>query len=88
MALAPLSETSLVGKFRNTETGVWFEFKEAELADRPFGHDFPHKVFVCEGFRWARVLKTVAHIVVDEADDGSAVTEGWHITSRMEFANV
>jgi len=83
MALSPLNETSLVGKFRNTETGVWFEFKAAD--ETPFGPNFPHKVFVTDGFRWARVLKTVAHIVVDESEDGSPMVEKWQITSHMEF---
>ncbi len=89
MALSPLSETytgNLLGKFRNTETRVWFEYSTSALADRPFGPEFGCKVWLHDGsFRWAKVLRTVAYVVTDEAADGSPITERWEISAHKEY---
>ena len=43
------------------------------------GEQFPHEVFVgCDQSRYARVLKTVAYVVVDE-DENGPVIEKWNI---------
>ncbi len=89
MALSPLDETytgNLLGQFRNTMTRVIFEYSLGEADDRPFGHEYSCKIWLQDGaFRWAKILKTVAYVVVDEAADGSPVTERWEISAHKEY---
>ncbi|MHB8071882.1 MAG: hypothetical protein ACYDHF_08060 [Candidatus Cryosericum sp.] len=85
MAIAPakwIDRTS--GQFDNAETGKVFEY--ADLIEMPEIDDaypsFPHVVFVGhggEGYRYARVGKTVAYVVIDEDDYGEPVVEKWKI---------
>ena len=93
MAFAPDSvsfdrgDGSAIGSFFERDHGNLFEFsKNHELV---FGEDFPHKVWVTDPaagteacFRNARVLKTRAHIVVDEDADGAPVVETWHFKQK------
>ena len=44
--------------------------------------DFPHILHTLDGYRYARVLKTVAYIAVDEDAHGQPVIEKWHITNH------
>ena len=37
------------------------------------------------GFRYARVLKTVAYIVVDEDEYGDAIVEKWNIKKQRIY---
>jgi|TARA_R110002111_G_C5688439_1_gene344536 hypothetical protein len=55
---------------------------------------YPHKVWVASPsqaevsgyrYRYGKVLKTVAHIVADEADDGSVIVEKWNIKGRTDY---
>jgi hypothetical protein len=46
------------------------------------GDEFPHKLWTLDGFRHARILKTVAYIIVDEDEYGLPVIEKWDITSH------
>ena len=69
--------------FKNTETGVFFEYEN--LTDRKDWYsDFTHKIFmsnsgIADDFRYGRVLKTVAHVCVDEDEYGKPVVEKWRI---------
>jgi len=81
------SGMSVTGCFNHKETGRPFEF--AKVLDvftvtEKTGkvHLFPHVVYVGpEGkeTRMARVLKTVAYVIVDETADGKMVVEKWPI---------
>jgi hypothetical protein len=81
MAFAPAALIGKVaGQFTEREFGKWFEYDA--LSDNP---DYPHRVWVTtpregidSGWRHARVLKTVAHIVIDE-DENGLVVEKWSI---------
>ena len=78
-----------IGVFVEREVGNYFEFSENNDAIMA---DWPHKVWVGGtvndwGFRYARVLKTVAYIVVDEGDLGQPVVEKWDIKQHREYAN-
>ena len=53
-----------------------------------FAQDFPHKLWTLDGYRYARVLKTVAYVVVDEDDTGLPVTEKWDITSHKVWSKL
>lgn len=87
MARAPLSEYytgRLLGQFRHAETGVTFEYSMAR--DRPFGNEYGYAVWMRAGvMRYAKVLKTVAYVVVDEGADGRAITERWQLRSHQEY---
>jgi hypothetical protein len=48
--------------------------------------DFPHKLLTNDGFRYARVLKTVAYIAVDEDAYGQPIVEKWDIYSHRQMA--
>lgn len=68
----------ILGAFVEADFGQTFEF--AQRRDDEFAAvwpEFPHIVYVHGGTRYARVLKSVAYVVVDEAEDGSPVVEKW-----------
>jgi len=51
---------------------------------------YPHKVWIGavindQGYRYAKVMKTVAYVVVDEDDDGQPVVEKWYIKNNKEY---
>jgi len=77
----------ILGEFRNTETLALFEFAlRADTADFAFAPGFPHLVFVGNGeVRFAKVLKTVAYIVIDEDANGDPVVEKWAIKGHRDF---
>jgi hypothetical protein len=79
----------ILGQFREADGGHTFEFAERLPGMFPadFGTDCDHVVYVGNGEpRLARVLKTVAYIVVDERPDGSASYEKWDIRGHRLFA--
>jgi hypothetical protein len=85
MAFAGLN-LPVTGYFVHKETGRPFQFVNALDVLQVFVkgkiHSFPQEVYVGpEGkeTRYARVLKTVAYVVVDETDDGKLVVEKWPI---------
>ena len=68
--------------FKNKETGVFFEFDN--LTDREIAKDwysFTHKIFMenADDFRYGIVLKTVAHVCVDEDEYGNPIIQKWPI---------
>lgn len=73
-----------IGVFVEKEAGNHFEYS---LNDDqiPFGEEFPHKVWVHDGYRYADVKKTVARIVVDENEYGQPVIEKWYIKGHRQY---
>ena len=69
-----------LGEFRSP-AGKWFTYRVTtdEWAIR---NGLTHEFDTIAGPRYALVLETVAHVSIDEADDGSAVTERWAIRNR------
>lgn len=96
MAFAPYhngnrgARAALAGAFNVAYHNTRFEFTVRDDADRAtFAADFPHRIFVGptgDETRVARVLKTVAYVVTDEAADGSPVVEKWSIKAHAEYA--
>lgn len=85
---APYNTPNVLGSFIEKDYGKTFEYIKAPVL--PFGDDYPHRIFVGpswnEGqYRYAKVLRTVAHVVVDEAADGSPVVEKWNIKAHREY---
>jgi hypothetical protein len=86
MALASLYGTDgALGEFVEKDEGQIFEYVAA--ADPVFGHEYPHKIMVGYNgeYRYGNVKKTVAHIVVDEAADGSPVVEKWYFKRHVMY---
>lgn len=83
MALASIAQLDTVlGQFQHKETGKYFEFRKTVNDTVPGYEHYPYEVFVgpqAESVRFARILKTVAYIVVDEDEEGNAVEEKWPI---------
>lgn len=76
------------GQFRNEFDNLYEYAAPAEGEFVPWA-EYGMKVFVGpmgEEHRFAKVLKTVAYVVVDEAADGSPVVEKWAIKSHREYA--
>jgi len=92
MAFAPDSvsfdrgDGSVRGQFREKDFGLLFEFSRA--SETPFGKEYDMLVWVGHDmYRYAKVLKTVAYIVVDEDADGNSVIEKWQIKNHREYPN-
>lgn len=91
MAYAPLSvyknaggDGSILGQFVEKDHGRTFEFSTA--SSTPF-EGFGELVWLGnEQTRYARVLKTVAYVVVDEGLDGEPVVEKWNIKRHTLYA--
>ena len=74
----------VLGEFRHADTDALFEYAQRrETAS--WASEYPHVIAVDGGVRFARVLKTVAYIVVDEQADGSALVEKWSIKGHRTF---
>ena len=84
----PYGDGSILGCFNEKECGNFFEFSEN---NEDFYPDYPHKVWVTTpwrmdvGWRFAKVLKTVAYILVND-DDGNDVVEKWSIKKYRKYA--
>ena len=76
--------TTIAGCFKNKETGKTFEYRKNPI-NQP---NYPHEVFVGDGStagnstRLARVMNTVAYVVVDEDEFGQYVVEKWDIKTE------
>lgn len=73
-----------IGQFTEKEVGNYFEYSVNDDAI-PFAENFPHKVWVLDGYRYADVKKTVAYIVVDEDENGQPVTEKWQLKKNKKY---
>ena len=89
MTLAPYTVMStLTGRFIESSVGNDFEYDS--LSDNP---EYPHRVWVTtphagidSGWRYAKVLKTVAYIITDEDADG-IVLKKWNIKAHTLYGN-
>ena len=77
----------IFGRFDCAEYSSTFEYAERRHPDDNFAPEFPHMVYVGpngEETRLAKVLKTVAYVVVDE-DDLGPVIEKWQIKQHKIY---
>lgn len=71
-----------MNSFKNAETQIYFAYCARRPEDWDDGScaDYPHVVFMSDDTtRFAKVKKTVAHVVVDADEYGQPVTERWQI---------
>jgi hypothetical protein len=74
-----------IGSFVEKEFGQSFEYSTNDV--HPWeSYEFPHKVWVADGYRYAHVLKTVAYVVSDEDADGKPVLVRWYIKNHREYS--
>jgi hypothetical protein len=78
-----------IGMFVEKEHGNTFEYSVNDDASE-FGANYPHKVWVGsqliggdQGYRYAKVMKTVAYVIVDE-DEGGPVLERWFLKKHKK----
>jgi hypothetical protein len=83
---------NLLGEFQESEFGNWFSYKEN--VDQDFHSSWMYSMGYTslvsvgpEGGQWryAKVLKTVAHVVVDENEVGMPVVEVWQLKKHNIF---
>ena len=84
-----------IGCFVERDTGNYFEYsindETYEGAPVGFALNYPHKVWVgglgvagMSGWRFAKVKKTVAYVIVDE-DANGPVMEKWQLKKNTEY---
>ena len=84
-------EYSLNDDAANTlESNLDGGFKVGELVTFAALKKYPHKVWIGntindQGYRYAKVMKTVAYVVVDEDEYGQDVVEKWSIKNNKEY---
>jgi hypothetical protein len=78
------SNDKVIGYFRESEFKQWFPvYVNHEHGSGSFASDFPYVIRVSSdpindtGLRYAKVLKTVMHVVVDEYANGEPCVETW-----------
>ena len=74
----------VVGSFQEKSCGKYFSYRDGDPTDTAFPSEFCHRIFVADGvWRYGKVLKTVAYIIVDE-DESGPVVEKWDIRKIKE----
>tara|TARA_R110002020_G_scaffold55453_1_gene153808 strand:- start:7 stop:318 length:312 start_codon:yes stop_codon:yes gene_type:complete len=74
------------GCFKNAETGVIFDYATRTAFDGDWAANHPHVIFMSDGsVRFATIKKTVAHVVTDEAADGTPISECWPIKNHRQY---
>lgn len=84
-----------IGNFIEKQYGNNFEYSFNDEQDNysiGMSKDYPHRVWVGDfcghGWRYARVLKTIAYVVTDEDDDGSLVVQKWNLKSNINYKEI
>ena len=93
-------DSSVIGRFDEKDNGRLFEYsenRETEGWGADHKEELPRKIWVStplfskqghcldSGFRYGRVLKTVAYIALDEDEFGNPVFEKWSLKQRTHF---
>ena len=83
----PTAVPMIFGQFVEEEFGHSFEYAERRHADDSFAPEMPHIVYVGPDgqVRLAKVLKTVAYVVVDEDENGKPVIDKWYIKQHKIY---
>jgi len=93
MSYAPTNAIKrVIGTFKNKAHGTSFDYESNTPDDSWLPVvDYPHRVWVnCNpindsGWRYAKVKKTVAYIVLDEDQYGQPVIEKWSIKNHITY---
>ena len=84
-----MTQPALLGVILHADTRVQFEYSKRPDGDRDgWAAEYPDRIFVRDGDRAARVLKTVAYVVIDEDADGEPIVEKWPLASNRAYAAI
>ena len=84
--LIPTPHPLVLGFFREASRGHSFEYAERRHPDDNFAPNMPHMIFVGNGeTRLAKVLKTVAWVVIDEDEKGEPVYVQWKLRNHQVY---
>ena len=77
-------DNAVLGQIQEKEFGNYFEYRlnRGNTVQGTYGADrgFPYEIAIPDGsVRFAKILKTVAYIIVDEDEYGDPVVEKWSI---------
>ena len=85
----PTTLPLVLGRFDIKGLKTSFEYAERRWPDDAFAPDMPHMVYVGSGkiteTRLAKVLQTVAYVVVDEDANGQPVIQKWDIVLHRKY---
>ena len=73
-----------LGEFKERDHGRFFTYRPTTDA-WALSHGLHHEIDVLDGVRFANVLKTVAHICVDEEADGQPKLETWRLLQHKRY---
>lgn len=83
--IVPTTLPMVFGSFREKEYGNLFEYAERRHGDDSFAPEMPHIIYLNYGeTRLAKVLETVAYVVVGE-DENGPVIEKWQIKNHNHY---
>lgn len=74
------------GEFQEASQGHWFTYQPT-TSQWALERGFTHEIDVLDGVRFAKILKTVAHVCVDEDDAGNAVAEPWKLKKHSVYSH-
>lgn len=72
------------GEFQECDYGKYFTYR-CTGNTWALLNGLTHEIDVGDGVRFARVLKTVAHVCTDEDAEGKAVIEKWMIKNHNKY---
>lgn len=72
------------GEFQECDFGKYFTYHKTDNL-WAIEQGFTHEVDVLDGMRFARVLKTVAYVCIDEDEYGKAVVDKWQIKKHFMY---
>jgi hypothetical protein len=73
-----------LGEIQEQEYGKWFTYR-ATADEWAILNNLPFEIDVLDGVRYARVLKTVAYVAVDEDEMGLPVVEKWSLKNHNPY---
>ena len=84
--IVPSHQPMVFGVFHDDEWDYAHEYAERRDYPDDFVPEFPHQVYVGPDgqHRLAKVMKTVAYVVVDENENGPVI-EKWHIKKHKIY---
>ena len=72
------------GEFYECDFDKNFTYRETKN-EWALSNGLKHEIDVLDGVRFANIRKTVANVCVDEASNGTPVTEKWFIKKHVVF---
>ena len=81
-----LSIKTSTGEFTEVSLGHSFTYRETDNW-WAIANGLHYEIDVLDGVRFAKILKTVAHVAVDESEGGTPVLETWKIKQHRVYAS-